>query len=129
LHDSIRARLETYIGLLRAGAGVAVGPDRLSAAEFKAFTDRLELRRRYPGIQGIGYTARIAPDRLSAVIEARRREGDPDFDVWPAEPRDEFHSILYLAPLDQRNRQAIGYDMFTEEARREAMIRARDSGE
>ena len=129
LFDSISERLETYIGLLRAGAGVAVGPDGLTAAEFKAFTERLELRRRYPGIQGIGYTARIAPDRLSAVIEARRREGDAGFEVWPAEPREDFHSILYLAPLDRRNQQAIGYDMFTEETRREAMIRARDTGD
>jgi signal transduction histidine kinase len=129
LHDSIRARLETYIALLRAGAGVAVGPDGLTAAEFKAFTDGLELRRWYPGIQGIGYTARIAPDRLAAVLDARRREGDPGFEVWPPEPRDEFHAILYLAPLDRRNQQAIGYDMFTEETRRAAMIRARDTGE
>lgn len=129
LHDSIRARLETYIGLLRAGAGVAGGPDGLTAAEFTVFTDRLELRRRYPGIQGIGYTARIAPERLSTVIEARRREGDPAFEVWPGGSREEFHSILYLAPLDRRNRQAIGYDMFTEQVRRTAMIRARDTGE
>lgn len=68
LHDSIRARLETYIGLLRAGAGVAVGPDGLTAAEFKAFTDNLEPRRWYPGIQGIGYTA----VRLNARCRSRR---------------------------------------------------------
>jgi two-component system, OmpR family, sensor kinase len=129
LHDRIIARLDTYMGMLRAGAGVAGGADMLSAEEFTAFTDQLDLRERYPGIQGIGFTARITPDRLAAVIAAQRQSGDETFRVWPEQPRDEYHAILYLSPLDRRNREAIGFDMFTEPTRREAMARARDTGE
>ena len=129
LHDRILARLETYMGMLRAGAGLAGGAGIPSAEEFTAFTDRLELRERYPGIQGIGFTARITPGRLAEVIAAQRKSGIENFRVWPEQPRDEYHAILYLAPLDRRNREAIGYDMFTEPTRRGAMARARDTGE
>jgi signal transduction histidine kinase len=128
LHDSIIARLETYMGMLRAGAGLA-GASIPSAEEFTAFTDRLELRERYPGIQGIGFTARITPGRLAEMIAAQRASGNATFRVWPDGPRDEYHAILYLAPLDRRNREAIGFDMFTEPTRRAAMERARDTGE
>ena len=129
LHDGIIARLETYMGMLRAGAGIAGGAGTLSAGEFAAFAERLDLRKRYPGIQGIGFSARITPDRLDDVIAERRRSGDAHFRVWPTQPRDEYHAILYLAPLDRRNREAIGFDMFTEPTRRAAMARARDTGE
>ena len=50
-----------------------------------------------------------------------------DFDIKPAEPRPEYHAIVYLEPLTEANRSAIGYDMFTEPIRREAMERARDT--
>ena len=48
-------------------------------------------------------------------------EGLADFKVWPDYPRDEYHAIIYLQPADHRNQRAIGYDMFTESVRREAM--------
>jgi PAS domain S-box-containing protein len=49
--------------------------------------------------------------------------------VWPDEtPRDEYHAIIYLEPEDQRNKKALGFDMFTEEVRRQAMQAARDTG-
>jgi signal transduction histidine kinase/CHASE1-domain containing sensor protein/ActR/RegA family two-component response regulator len=128
LEDSIRERLETYIAMLRAEAGLLGATEMPSAAEFHAFVSRLELPTRYRGLQGIGYTARIAPEALASV-EAQRRTEAPGFHVWPTHARDEYHAILFLEPMDRRNAAALGYDMFTEPIRREAMERARDSGE
>ena len=56
-----------------------------------------------------------------------RREGFEDFRIRPEDERGEYHSIIYLEPLDRRNRAAVGYDMFSEPVRREAMARARRS--
>src|SRR5438552_1211252 len=55
--------------------------------------------------------------------------GIADAGVWPPGRRPEYTPILYLEPVDKRNRAAIGYDMFTERGRRAAMERARDTGE
>src|SRR5205814_5842056 len=42
--------------------------------------------------------------------------------------RPEFHSITFLEPLDKRNAAALGYDMYTEPVRREAMDAAWTNG-
>jgi signal transduction histidine kinase/CheY-like chemotaxis protein len=129
LQDAVQARIEMYVAMLRAGAALFdVAPD-LSEEAFREFVVRLEIRERYPGIQGIGFTRRVLPDELPALESSRRASGHPDFSVWPDDPRDEYHAIVYLEPLDRRNRAAIGFDMFTEEVRRQAMARARDTGE
>jgi len=107
--NDIQNRLETYIALLRGGSGLFAASDQVTQAEFRAYVDRLELRRRYPGIQGIGFSARV-----------RQEE--------PESKRAEYHSVIYLEPLDRRNKVAIGFDMFAEPVRRAAMERARDTG-
>ena len=130
VQDAIEDRLDTYIAMLRAGAGLfAARRLDIKPEEFHAFVDRLQLPTRYPGIQGIGYTARVPAGEVDAFVAAVRREGRESFRIWPEEPRPEYHAILYLEPLDRRNRAAIGYDMFTDPTRRAAMERARDAGE
>jgi signal transduction histidine kinase/ActR/RegA family two-component response regulator len=129
LRDSIRDRIETYVAMLRAAAGLQDARPDLGASDFREFVERLELQSRYPGIQGIGFSRRIDAASLPGIVATRRAAGDRDFRVWPEHQRDEYHAIVHLEPLDRRNRAAIGYDMFTEPTRREAMARARDSGE
>jgi PAS domain S-box-containing protein len=126
----MRDRLEMYVAMLRAGAGMMTVADIDSPERFRAFVERLELRTRYPGVQGIGYAGRIPAERLQDEIAQQQRQGRTDFQVEPLEPpRPEYYPILYLEPLDERNRAAIGYDMFEDGTRRAAMQRARDSGE
>ena len=125
--SSIRDRLETYIDLLRGGSALLTTTESVSSAQFRLYVERLELKR-FPGIQGIGYSARIKPEELDAFVAFARRQGLTDFKLWPDDPRAEYHSIIYLEPLDERNKAAIGFDMFTEPVRRAAMERARDTG-
>jgi PAS domain S-box-containing protein len=127
-HNTIEARLATYIALLRAGAGFYSEMGGPTGEEFRRFVRHLQLEESYRGIQGFGFSERVPADRLDAWLAARRAEGMADFQVWPDTPRDEYHIIKYLEPLDARNRRALGYDMYTEATRQEAMQRARDTG-
>lgn len=68
-----------------------------------------------------------AADRAAHEVAIRRQM--PDYAIQPDTPRDEYHSILFLDPLNERNRRAIGYDMNSEPIRSAAMSRARDSGD
>ena len=89
---------------------------------------RLDLRGHYPGLQGIGFTLRFAPRDRETVAKTGRDHIDPAFALWPADPpREEYHAIFYLEPLDERNRLAIGYDMHAEPVRAAAMDEARDA--
>ncbi len=126
--DSIQNRLETYIAMLRATSGLfaASGPDLVTREEFNAFIGGMELQPRYPGIQGVGFTIRVRPEDRAQLVAKMRAAGQPEFRIWPEQERAEYHSIIYLEPVDARNQAAIGFDMFTEPVRREAMERARD---
>jgi CHASE1-domain containing sensor protein len=126
--EGIKAHLETYIALLRATVGLFAGDHAITRHDFKEYIDRLGLQRRYPGIQGIGFSARATPEEMARLTTDMRRQGFEEFHVWPEVRQPEYHSIIFLEPLDGRNKAAIGYDMFTEPVRRAAMEQARDTG-
>jgi signal transduction histidine kinase len=108
-HDRLIGRLDVYINTLRGGAALFAAAGDVTAEDFRSYVERLEIQTRYPGIQGVGFSTRVADGNA----------GDPD----------EQHAIRYLEPLDARNRAALNYDMYSEPTRRDAMRRARDLGE
>jgi len=123
--DDIKNSLDTYISLLRGGSGLFAASDQVTREDFRAYVQQLELRDRYPGIQGIGFSLKTTSDQNAL---AQLRQQGIQINIRPEYPRSEYHSIIYLEPLDQRNEAAIGFDMFTEKVRRAAMERARDTG-
>ncbi|MGL5134061.1 MAG: hybrid sensor histidine kinase/response regulator [Planktothrix sp.] len=124
----IRDRVKTYIALLRAGSGLFASDDTVDREKFRAYMEQLQLREEYPGIQGIGFSIRVRPSEKDQLIARMKAEGMPNFTINPDYPRPEYHAIIYLEPLDERNQVAIGFDMFTEPVRRRAMEHARDGG-
>ena len=129
LQDRIRLKLETSIALLRASTGLFAASNDVSRSEFTRFIQQFDLQDNYPGIQGIGYAAVFRPEDKDALVKRIRAEGEPDFAIRPDQARDVYTAILYLQPSDKGNDRAIGYDMFTDPVRREAMEKARDTGE
>jgi signal transduction histidine kinase len=106
--DRIVGRLDIYTSTLRGGAALfAAGP--VTRDVFQRYAHRLDIQRWYPGIQGIGWTPRLARGLAGEV--------------------DERYSIAFLEPVNLRNSRAIGFDMYSEPTRRAAMQRARDQAE
>ncbi|MFL5346150.1 MAG: CHASE domain-containing protein [Hyalangium sp.] len=127
--DQITAHLKSDITLLRGAAGFFAASKTVTLQEFRIYVQRLDMERYDPGVQGIGYSQRIPSSQKQAWVDRLRASGLPTFHLWPEEPREEYHSIIYLEPPDARNEAALGYDMFTEPTRRAAMERAWLSGE
>lgn len=125
----ISARMDTYIALLRGTSGLFAANNDVSLLRFRAYINQLDLGRAYEGVQGIGFSQRVKPEEREALVRRLRSEVAREFTITPTYERDEYHVIVYLEPLDGRNRAALGYDMFTDETRRFAMEQARDSGE
>jgi signal transduction histidine kinase len=126
--DAIHERVDTTITLLHGTAGLFAARGEVTREQFRDYVARLRLRELYPGIQGIGFTARVQPGTPAEVVARVSDDEVEPVRVWPAGPRDEYHAIVYLEPLDERNQAAIGFDMYTEPTRREAMSQARDGG-
>lgn len=129
VQSDINNSLQTYIALLHGASGLFAASDEVSKQNFHSYVERLKLQEQYPGIQGIGFSIRVAPDQIPSLIINMRGQGVDNFALRPKAPqRSEYHSIIYLEPFDRRNQAAIGYDMFSEPVRRDAMERARDTG-
>lgn len=123
-------RMQAYVAMLRAGEGLFYALDgEVDRRRFARFADHLDLERVYPGIQGIGFSRSVPADQVAALVAEMRLQGAPSFQITPAGPREEIHSIVFLEPMDSRNAAAIGYDMFTHPVRRAAMAAARDTGQ
>lgn len=122
-------RLATYSQVLRGGLGLFSASTHVERQEWKTYVASLELEQRYPGIQGVGYAEFITPQDLAAYERAVQAEGHPGFAVRPSGARQVYSSITYLEPFDERNKQAFGYDMYSQETRRAAMDQARDLGD
>jgi len=130
IEDALRMRMGAYVAKLRSARGLldVLGRDP-TREELGRFVESFELRRYYPGIQGIGWSKALRPEEVAAHEEAVRARGRPDYRVWPPGERPLYTSIVDLEPLDWRNERAIGFDMFSDPTRRAAMERARDTGE
>jgi signal transduction histidine kinase len=127
--DRIRGRLDAYTAMLLGARGLFAAQGKVTAHQFYSYVHQLQIERRFPGMQGIGFSKRVAPDEREQLSQFMKPQGFPDFKIWPEHERSEYHAIIYLDPLDARNRAAIGYDMFSEPTRRQAMEQARDTGE
>ncbi|NCA69199.1 MAG: response regulator [Sphingobacteriia bacterium] len=122
----VETRLKVDAQVLRSAAAFFMGSTEVTRQEWQTFVERSELHRNLPGIQGVGFTLLIPPDRLAEHERAMRAEWLPDYGVWPAGERSIYSAVIYLEPFRGRNPRALGYDMLTEPARRAAAEQARD---
>jgi len=129
IHSAIHMRMLAYEQVLRNAVGFFYAGDTVTRWEWKTYVETLRLQEYYPGILGLGYTVRLFPQELEPFRQKVRSEGFPQFRVWPEEPREVYHSIVFLEPFEGRNLRAFGYDMYTEPKRRKAMQRAQRTGE
>jgi PAS domain S-box-containing protein len=128
IESGIRARLGACEFLLQSGAALIAASGEVTRKEWRTYVTELKIDKFYQGVQGVGFSKRILPLEKKAHIRQIREEGFPNYDIQPDGERAEYTSIIFLEPFDLRNQRAFGYDMFSEPTRKEAMVRARDTG-
>ncbi len=128
LETAIKQRMLEYESVLRGGVGLFHSSKNVDRSEWAAYVENIDIEAYFPGLRGFGYSQWITPAEKNAFEESVRNEGFPDFKIKPEGTRDAYSSILFLEPFDWRNQRAFGYDMYSNEVRREAMQKARDSG-
>lgn len=125
---AIQNRMQSYEHILLGGTGLFSAVGDVNRHQWRTYVSALKLEKHYPGIQGMGYSAVIAPGQRQAAVAKIRSEGFPDFDIKPPGERQPSTAIIFLEPFSGRNLRAFGFDMFSEPTRRAAMERARDTG-
>lgn len=125
----IENRMHAYENTLQSSAALLNTVERMNHQKWKTYISSLNLTEHYPGFQGIGFSKIIPENELSTHISHMRQAGFQNYRITPSGKRPEYHAIVYLEPLDTRNAKAIGYDMYTNPIRRQAMSLSRDTGE
>ncbi|MDX1950919.1 MAG: CHASE domain-containing protein [Verrucomicrobiota bacterium] len=128
LRTVLQDRMSDYQQVLRGCEGLFAGSESVSRSEFSNFVKRLRVEERYPGIQGLQFNQFVEQKKLSSFLEEAKQDGHPDFNYFPPGIRSNYFIIKYIEP-EGLNSMAIGYDSGSEEHRRAAAERARDSGE
>ena len=124
--QAILARVDMYrYGLVGArGMVVSSGGTGTSAHNFRNYTASRDIDAEFPGLRGVGYIRRVPPDQVSAFLRSARQENRPNFAIRELHPNaGERFVIQYIEP-ESRNQQAVGLDIASQAARREAAERA-----
>lgn len=124
----IEQRMATYEQVLRGARGLFAASGSVERDEFQNYVAMLQLEQHYPGIQGLGYSVIVPKADKDNHIKAMRKQGFADYTIRPEGERETYTSIIRLEPFSGRNLRAFGYDMYSEPARRAAMVQARDLG-
>ncbi len=127
--DRISNRVNQHIALLVATISFFEANDgNVTRSAFARFVNGLDLDGEFDGMQGIGF-ARLSTSADDARIarEIARNYGI-ERAIRPETDQALRASIVLLEPQDARNREALGFDMYSQPKRRDAMERAMVSG-
>ncbi len=128
IEHTLRERMRAYEMVLRGLAGVVAGSDEVRIDDWARAVDQLQLQDFYPGIQAVALARHATPETLTTLIDQIRASGRERFRMYPPGDREEYVVTDYIHPTDWRNRRVLGFDLFSEATRREAIISTRDSG-
>lgn len=121
----VKERMQKYEDALWGGiAAIHALPSRLSADQWKIYSETLSLEEKYPGINGIGVIYYLPPSERQEFL-TRERKDRPYFNIHPPHTIKEFWPITFIEPEDI-NRKAVGLDMAHEVNRYTAAKKARD---
>jgi len=129
IEGQILTRLATYEQLLIAGATIHKMNNNITKSDWRNAYYNLQIPEKAPELLGYGYVEYVKRDDLTKYIEQAKQSVDNDYAVTPTGDREEYAPIKFVEPLDDTNASALGFDMYSDPSRYEAMLIARDSGE
>lgn len=124
--SALERRANANAAYLRAGAALFATLRDVPSSRFRSFVSELRLEEDYRGTEGIGWAPRVEPNEVDAYNALLASEYGPEVQLHPEiAPGQPFAApVTFLEPDTLRNRRALGFDMYSEETRRAAMIEA-----
>ncbi len=125
---------QTYLDDLYAIEGLFMASKQVDREEFSKFVAGNFLR--HPGIQALEWAPRVVAAEKEAIQQQARADGFLKFQIVekdatgrpaPVGERSEYFPVYYLEPY-QSNQTALGFDLASNQTRRQALELARDSG-
>ncbi|WP_372754349.1 CHASE domain-containing protein [Labilibaculum sp.] len=124
--NKIDLRLHAHARLLQSGVAFIAASDTVNRLDWREFVEKSKSKENLPGILRTGFCQIIPSKNLEKHSRQIKNEGFPDYKIWPEYKRDVYTTTILMEPFSKNNSRAFGYDMMTENVRKEAMERARD---
>ena len=123
--DRIVNRFYQHMSLLEATKAFFEATDgNIDRSAFRTYVGGLDTEGRYDGIQGIGFARMVYAGNEGRAEEMIGRAYGENHPIWPETDQDYRAAVVLLEPDNERNRAAIGYDMYSDPVRRDAMAKA-----
>jgi two-component sensor histidine kinase/CHASE1-domain containing sensor protein len=124
--SAIERRGNTSSAYLRAGAALFGTVKTVPPGLFRRFVSELRLDADYRGAEGIGWAEAISPADVHLYEQRLAAESPGAHGVRPRPTgtQGQLTPVTYLLPDTQRNRRALGFDMYSDPVRRAAMDEA-----
>ena len=124
--SALERRANASSAYLRAGAALLASLHDVPADQFSRFVSELRLDADYRGAEGIGWAPVVQTDAVDAFEAHIRAESGRSFTIHPRPGLAQSYlvPVTYLYPDTERNRRALGFDMYSEVGRRAAMREA-----
>lgn len=121
--SALERRANANSSYLRAGSALFSTLDEVPRAQFERFVGELRLDADYRGAEGFGWAPVVPRAQLGRWSAAREAEGGQPTEIFPVPPSEQTISVpvTFLQPDTERNRRALGFDMYSQAVRREAM--------
>jgi len=124
----VNMRLRDHIAVLEGVRALYQSDSAASGPGIRAYLAALRPQVQAPGMEGIGIAAAMRA-ATPAAVEAKLRENyGEDIKVWPATDQPIGFAVVLVEPYTPRRHVALGFDMYSEPVRREAMRRAWQTG-
>ena len=131
IENDVRRQIQGYFQEMYAIQGLYDASVSVEADEFKRFANGI--LGRHPGVMALGWTPLVLADKLDAYLRYAEMQGlknaspRPMRTTKPMPDAQVYFPLLYVEP-EQEAISRRGLDYWTDDIRREAMRRARDSG-
>ncbi|MER9004613.1 CHASE domain-containing protein [Mesorhizobium sp. M0025] len=123
--NRIESRIDLHLSLLRSTQALFDARNgEISGSEFKGFFGALNVDNNFAGLRGIGYLRLAKTGDEAAVERDMLRDRGAAHTIYPDTTQPWRTPVVLFEPLDPADESTIGYDMFTEPVRREAIEKA-----
>lgn len=130
LVDSVNNRLSHHEQVLMGSKGLFLSSEDVTYLEWQDFINSQDIIQRYPGIQGVGYIEHVSSEvEKTELMNKMENFGVENFSIHPDGIRDDYYPVIFLHPMDVRNQKALGYDVYSEETRRQAIDLSASTGQ
>jgi CHASE1-domain containing sensor protein len=135
LAQQLEENFDNYIDVLHSVGNLYASSVSVNRQQFKTFVSRWFSR--HPGIRAVSWSPRVLDSERANYEQAAREDGLSNFEITEKSPqgqlvraaqRAEYIPVYYLESV-RGNKRSLGFDAASDPTRREALNRARDTGQ